>query len=210
MFIMYGPGITTPVPLEKLFKQRNVNKLSATEGSKVIKQDASEHDNYSVMYQQEKARQKYQAHEDDADRGLILKAAQIMSSPVVSVLSSMPVSEALSIFEQHGFRHLPVVSSKNELCGMISERDIYRCVCGSGSVCMHCSQKDQVLTVDSIMAKQVLTGSEETDARYISRLFVEQSIGGLPIVKDHQLTGIVTRSDILKAVMQNLNLDVWE
>ncbi|MDX8387843.1 MAG: CBS domain-containing protein [Ghiorsea sp.] len=210
MFIMYGPGITTPVPLEKLFKRRNVAKLSAAEGSKVIKQDASEHDNNTVLYQSEQARQKYQASQDGSSGSLILKAAQIMTSPVVSIYAHAPASEALSVFEQHSFRHLPVISEQNELCGLISERDIYRCICGSGSVCMHCSQEEQVLTVEKVMEKQVLTGSEETDARYISRLFVEQGVDAIPIVKDHQLTGIVTRNDILKAVMQNLNLDLWE
>jgi len=210
MFIMYGPGITTPVPLEKLFTRRSVTKLSASEGSEIIKQDVSEHDNYSVLYQPERARQKYQANEDGASGGLILRAAQIMTSPVVSILSSEPVSQALSIFEQNSFRHLPVVLNQNQLIGLVSERDIYRCVCGSGSVCMHCSQKDQVITVENVMEKQVLTASEETDARHISRLFVEQGIGAIPIVKNHQLTGMVTRNDILKAVMQNLNLDLWE
>jgi len=210
MFIMYGPGITTPVPLEKLFKQRNVNKLSASEGTRVIKQDAGEHDNNPILYQSERGLQKYKTSETERGGRLVLKAAQIMSSPVVAIQNNDPVSEALRIFEKDSFRHLPVISSQNEICGIISERDIYRCVCGSGSVCMHCSQKEQVLTVDHVMVKQVLTGSEETDARYISRLFVEQSIGALPIVKDHKLIGIVTRKDILKAVMQNLSLDIWE
>ncbi|MDQ7002784.1 MAG: CBS domain-containing protein [Ghiorsea sp.] len=32
----------------------------------------------------------------------------------------------------------------------------------------------------------------------------------MPIVEGDQLVGIVTRSDILKAVMLNLHLDVWK
>ncbi|MFV2031347.1 MAG: CBS domain-containing protein [Gammaproteobacteria bacterium] len=59
------------------------------------------------------------------------------------------------------------------------------------------------------MKSPVLTASEDTDVRYIARLFVEQRIGALPIVADGELKGIVTRSDVLSAVMRHFVLQLW-
>ncbi len=60
------------------------------------------------------------------------------------------------------------------------------------------------------MKDHVLSASADTDARYIARLFVEQRIGALPMMNDQQrLAGMITRSDILKAVMIHFDLSLW-
>jgi len=210
MFIMYGPGITNPVPLEKLFKQRKVAKTSATAQSKVIKEDAGEHDGNAVLHQPNLVQRKYRQNEGTKQIQPTLKAAQIMTTPVIAILAKTSVHEALDILESNQFRHLPVVSSEQALIGIVSEHDIYRCVCGTGLACMHCSTDNKDILIESVMEKQVLTASVDTDARYIARLFVEQGIGSVPIVEDNQLVGMVTHSDILRAVMLHFNLDVWE
>jgi len=59
------------------------------------------------------------------------------------------------------------------------------------------------------MTPEVLTASTDTDIRYIARLFVERRIGAMPIVRNNKLAGIITRSDILSAVMRHFNLEIW-
>ena len=139
-----------------------------------------------------------------------LKAAQVMTSPVVSLLANEQASKALDILNQGSFRHIPVLSEQQQLIGMVSDRDIYRCMCATRSGCMHCAKDKQSVLVEQVMKDEVLTASVDTDARFIARLFVEQRVGAMPIVEADKLVGIVTRSDILKAVMLNLHLDIWE
>jgi len=89
------------------------------------------------------------------------------------------------------------------------DRDIIRCLCGSGSSCIHCSTDKQSAQVKSMMQAPVLTTTIDTDARHIARLFVEQKVSAIPIMHGTRLAGIILRSDILRAVMLNFSLELW-
>jgi len=213
MFIAYGPGITNPIALEKLFVKPAVAKVAKSDETKNIKQeDMPHHDSSTSAYrfERERARKVYQLEEHTQSHQLSLKATQIMTTPVVSLQEGTSAREALKILDASDFRHVPVLSSQKQLIGMISDRDIYRCMCGSDAVCLHCSSTKEDVLVENIMKDQVLAANIDTDARYIARLFVEQRVGAMPVVENDLLVGIVTRSDILRAVMQNFNLDIWE
>jgi len=199
MFIAYGPGITNPIALEKLFVKPAVVKVAKSAETKNIKQDDTlHHDSSSSAYRSERIRAKksYQSEELIQKQQLSLQAAQIMTTPVVSLQAQMPAREALKVLNENNFRHVPILSNNNQLIGMISDRDIYRCMCGSDTACMHCSNAKEEILIDNIMKNQVLAANIDTDARYIARLFVEQKISAMPVVENNQLVGIVTRSDI--------------
>jgi len=213
MFIAYGPGITNPIALEKLFVKPAVVKVAKSAKTKNLKQEDTLHrDSSSSAYRSERDRVKkaYQSEELTQKQQPTLKAAQIMTTPVVSLQAQMPAREALKVLNANNFRHVPVLSDYNQLIGMISDRDIYRCMCGSDAVCLHCSSTKEEVLVEHVMKDQVLAASVDVDARYIARLFVEERVGAMPIVENDKLVGIVTRSDILKAVMLHFNLDIWE
>jgi acetoin utilization protein AcuB len=208
MFTVYGPGVTDPVHLEKLFVRPTVPKSGAISPKQAIKPgNAGGHS--PSAYQSELAKKQYQTVETANERHPALKASQIMTVPVVSVQAHSTVLEALNILDVGGFRHIPVLSPDNQLVGMISDRDIIRCMCGSGSVCVHCSATKQDMLIDEIMKDRVLTANVDTDARHIARLFVEQRIGAIPVVENGRLAGIITRSDILRAVMLHFDLNIW-
>ena len=63
--------------------------------------------------------------------------------------------------------------------------------------------------VGDVMTLEVLTASRKTDIRYITRLFVENRIGSIPIMDDRKIVGIITRNDILKAVIKNYKIELW-
>ena len=59
------------------------------------------------------------------------------------------------------------------------------------------------------MRSPVLTAVETTDVRLIARLFVEYHIGAVPVLAGHEIAGIITRSDVLRAVMLHYGLELW-
>jgi len=205
MFIAYGLGIKDPISLEKLFVKSAAIKNSKQEG-------IFHHDSSASAYrsERERARKAYQLEELTQNEQPSLKAAQIMTAPVVSLESHISAKEALKILNENHFRHVPVLSRHKQLIGMVSDRDIYRCMCDSNVACLHCSSTKEDVLVENIMKDQVLAADVDVDVRYIARLFVEQRVGSMPIVENDRLVGIVTRSDILRAVMLHFNLDVWE
>ncbi len=211
MFTVYGPGVTNPISLEQLFVRPAVAKTAAVAAKQAIKtkledehSSSAEADHYSSA-----GAQKYQSVEAQREKKPSLKAAQIMTAPVVYVLSTATLSVALKALAEGKFRHIPVLSLKQQLVGMISDRDMISCMCGSAALCVHCDEGKDEISVESVMKGNVLSASIDADARHIARLFVEQRIGAMPVTDHEQLVGIITRSDILRAVMVNFDLNLW-
>ncbi|VAW74253.1 hypothetical protein MNBD_GAMMA15-1814 [hydrothermal vent metagenome] len=139
----------------------------------------------------------------------VLFAEQIMTTPVITLSLQAKLSTALEIFQTRPFRHLPVISDHNRLAGIISDRDVMRYLGGFTEDFRQQAPHRSDDNIEHIMQSHVLAASKDTDVRHIARLFVEQHVGSMPIVTNGELTGIVTRSDILNAVMRHFVLELW-
>ncbi len=139
-----------------------------------------------------------------------LFANQVMISPVITLTIQAAINEAIKLFQANQFRHVPVLSSEGAVAGMISERDILRYLGGvTESYEKRKTQGTPSQRVTQLMQSRVLTASADTDVRYIARLFVDRRVGAMPIVTAGKLVGIITRSDILRAVMRHFELELW-
>ena len=102
--------------------------------------------------------------------------------------------EDLSIRASHkmqagGFRRLPVVSD-GKLVGIISERDLRE----------HRGHLEQI-KINGIMTENPITVTPATTVEEAAQIMLERQIGGLPVVADGRVVGIVTASDILRAFL---------
>jgi len=211
MFAVYGPGFSDRVRVPELLTKPLVRAASAAAESQavnnhVVPPDLEQSPHPSLA---EQAYQQSDHHHNDDNP--ILYAKQIMTAPVTYLTPQSTTAEALHCFEERGFRHLPVVESeRGALIGMVSDRDLLRCMCAEGVFCKAKSATDATApTIERFMQTRVLAARMEADARYIARLFVEKRIGAVPIVGDEGLVGIITRSDVLRAVMVHFNLSFW-
>lgn len=129
----------------------------------------------------------------------VLRAAQIMSFPVVTLYSDETLERAWEIFQEHRFRHILVISRDGKLVGILSDRDMLRC------------DKDRKTTeVEEIMAINILSAARDTSVREIARAMFRERIGCMPIVdREGNVVGILTRSDVLRAIMNVSTLEFW-
>lgn len=88
-----------------------------------------------------------------------------------------------------GFRRLPVVRD-GKLIGIISERDLRE----------HRGHLEQI-KINGIMTENPVTVTAATTVEEAAQIMLERQIGGLPVVADGHLVGIVTASDILRAFL---------
>ena len=213
-FILIGPGISNPVPLQKLFLRREVEETEEIAPKRAI--DEAHHtqhkfeDDVLVAEQMMSgaARAAYQSAEHVALDKLL--ARQIMVSPVMTLTPETTVDEAMQLFQVRGFRHLPVVADGDSgLLGMVSDRDLLRHLAGVNEAYQRQPARGGETRVGELIKLPVLTAAVDTDVRYIARLFVERHIGAVPIVDDGQLVGIITRSDLLGSVMRHFVLELW-
>lgn len=196
------------MPLGKVFKGAAVKKTDLIDAIHGL--DETEHRNDPVKHgQQRDAAQAYQSVKQVPRVPAVVLAEQIMTSPVVTLDSQATIDKALTLFRASQFRHLPIVSSADVLVGIVSERDILRHLAGVTENYQQLAQHHRGECAVQVMKSPVLTASGDTDVRYIAHLFVEQRIGALPIVTDGAIIGIITRTDVLKAVMRHFVLELW-
>lgn len=210
-FYVQGPNKHDLMPLERIFDKRIVNKTDGIKKSQTVA-PRQRHDNGTGYQHQSssEASRVYQTVDRLPDNGPALFASQIMTSPVNTLAADMSVDHAITLFNTRQLRHLPVVSAQNKVIGMLSDRDILQYMTGMPLV----GQSSMPVPnagdrIEQLMQSPVLTAVEGTDIRYIARLFVERRIGAMPIVADGKLTGIISRSDILQAVMSHYEVELW-
>lgn len=56
-----------------------------------------------------------------------MRAADVMSTGMLTVGRQMPIDECVRLMEQRQVRRVPVVDDKGRLCGIIAQADIARC-----------------------------------------------------------------------------------
>jgi len=196
------------MPLVKIFKEPVVEKTEAIVPKRAIN-EKEHHKGSSKHEQPQHAAQAYQTVRQLPQIQTVVLADQIMSSPVVTLSPQSTVDEALALFRARQVRHLPIVSPTGLLVGIISERDVLRHLGGVAENYQQQAKPNRDERVVLLMKSPVLTASRDTDVRYITRLFVEQRVGALPIVSDDGLKGIITRCDVLIAVMRHFVLELW-
>ncbi len=115
-----------------------------------------------------------------------------MSQRLITIDPGANLAEARRLLDQHRIRHLPVVE-ESKLVGIVSDRDI-RSAASASSL-------DRV-KVGVAMTGNVISVSPETQVQEAAKLMVLHRIGGLPVVKEGQLVGIITETDLLKAFVE--------
>lgn len=150
--------------------------------------------------------QEYARHQDHSTaRHQVILARDIMKSPVVTIAPGATLEHAWAIFTEKHFRHVPIVDKEGKLLGVISDRDLL----GATSVLAH-KNTPPPKTVKELMRESVLSATPDTEIRTVARVFVQEHIGSMPITEGTgHVVGIITRSDILRTLMNNVPLELW-
>jgi acetoin utilization protein AcuB len=125
-----------------------------------------------------------------------------MTSPVQAVPPTASIGEAIRIARTHGIRHLPVVEN-DRVVGIVSERDLRLAAPPLWS-----DQREELMqTLDTkkvgdVMARRVITAGPNTPVEEAARILWENRISCLPIVEDNVLVGILTETDLLRALVE--------
>ncbi len=205
MFTVYGPGVTDPMRLERLLNKPSVRQPSQVQRVLESKLEVASR-THQTASSLPSAYQVYREQERTSQSSKPLHAAQVMVSPVIFLYDEDSLEQAYEVLAHHHIRHLPLLSkATGRLVGILSDRDMCRCQCASRD-----ARHTQSTQLKDMMEPHVLAAHPDADVRDIARVFVEKHLGAMPIVEEHELVGMLTRSDILRVVMLHLNLDVWK
>ncbi len=134
-----------------------------------------------------------------------MKVRDLMTRKVITATAEDKVDRIFFLFHYENIRHIPIVSEKGKLVGIISDRDIKK-ILGPRQK-QHESKDGTVLTVSArkvrtIMRREPVTISPEEKAADAASIMVKRKIGALPVINKGKLVGIITATDILKAFVK--------
>ncbi|WP_221797843.1 CBS domain-containing protein [Oceanobacter mangrovi] len=145
----------------------------------------------------------YQRHNKGATSSNV--AADIMSSPVISISPDATIAEAWRLFQQHGIRQLPVVRDQ-QLQAMLYERTLLQHGFLEGGSNF---QQFAASQIQPLLQRPVLCVYADTDLMTVAHLFAEQQVECVPVVNDSELVGLITRGDFIKAMAQQSGYSFW-
>ncbi len=103
-------------------------------------------------------------------------------------------------------RRFPVLDKNRRLVGIVAYDDLLHASPSSvTSLTMwEISYLLSQVKIDEVMSKEVITVTEDTTLEDAARLMVDNKIGGLPVMRDGALVGIITESDLFKVFLELL------
>ena len=116
----------------------------------------------------------------------------VMTSPAKSVGVGESVIEAVKKMNKYKISSVVVIGRKR-LVGMITERDIMERI-------VEPFMDPRIVKAKDIMSSPVVTISPDVTIEEASTLMVKNRIKKLPVVKDGRLLGIVSATDLIRAV----------
>jgi acetoin utilization protein AcuB len=129
-----------------------------------------------------------------------------MSKHPITVTADVHIDEALKVMRDNKVRRLPVVDKDGRLVGIVSEMDLlYASPSPATSLSVYEIHYLMArITLQDVMTKEVISIEEDTALEEAARIMVDNKIGGLPVVRDGKLVGIITETDLFKVFLELL------
>jgi CBS domain-containing protein len=125
---------------------------------------------------------------------LTRKASDIMTRPVISAKENASARDVALQLMTGLFSGMPVTNDEGKLVGIVTELDLLKAV-QDGKELVRTTARD-------IMTQDVATARVDATVEEFITIMEEFHIIRLPIVKDGKLVGIVSRSDILRSLIE--------
>ncbi|MGD2156647.1 MAG: CBS domain-containing protein [Anaerolineales bacterium] len=126
-----------------------------------------------------------------------------MSHPVITIPPNMPINEALNLMRREHIRRAPVIKD-GKLVGIVSDKDLLN-ASPSPATSLSIWEMNYLLSkimVRDVMTKKVRTVNKDTPIEEAARIMSDNKIGGLPVMSNGRVVGIVTETDLFKIFLE--------
>jgi CBS-domain-containing membrane protein len=145
------------------------------------------------------------------------RVGQIMSTNIIKVYPNTPVSQIAKLMSDNDISGLPVVDENDKVLGVVTELDLivrnarfkmptYFVILDSIIYLERPKHFQERLkhvlgtTAEEIMSKPAVTVTPEATIEELAEIMVERRMNPVPVIKNNRLAGIVSRSDIIRAM----------
>ncbi|MBR0670378.1 CBS domain-containing protein [Neoroseomonas soli] len=144
-----------------------------------------------------------------------MRAKDIMTPDPVSVPPDTPLEAVAARMADRGISGLPVVDTDGRLVGLVTDGDLMRRLSAkedkpaSFFAAILGANADQALAyarahgrrVRDVMSTNLATVTEDATVEEVAHILETKRIRRVPVLRDGRLVGVVSRADLLRAVM---------
>jgi acetoin utilization protein AcuB len=112
-----------------------------------------------------------------------------MTENPITIEPGDALSRASQKMQAGGFRRLPVVNEAR-LVGIVTERDLRE----------HRGHLEHI-KINAVMTEHPLTATPDMTLEEAAGIMLAHQIGGLPVIHDGRLVGIITATDVMRAFL---------
>lgn len=147
-----------------------------------------------------------------------MNVADIMTRTVISVTPETTIAEAAQLLLQHRISGLPVVDAGGAVVGIVTEGDLLRRV-ETGTQRRHARWLEFLIApgrlareytdanarkVGEVMSEDVVSATPRDALSDVVEVMERRRVKRLPVIEAGRLVGIVSRANLVQALMQNL------
>ncbi len=129
-----------------------------------------------------------------------------MSTKPVTISADVSITEALRVMRRNQVRRLPVLDREGKMVGIVSEKDLlYASPSPATSLSIY-EMHDLLsrLRVSELMTTDLITVTPDIPLEEAARIMADNKIGGLPVMENGNLVGIITETDVFKVFLELL------
>ena len=127
----------------------------------------------------------------------MLEAKDIMNKKVVCIKKDTPVVDAIRLMAKKNITGIPVIEDDMTLIGILSEQDALRL--------FHTYEDEKDRTVYDFMTHPAVYFEQDEPLLDVCYCLRDNSIRRVPITSNLKVVGVISRSDILKCI-----LELWD
>ena len=143
-----------------------------------------------------------------------MNAAEIMTKRVITVRPDTNIAEIAGLLLNHKVTAVPVIDDDRHVVGIVSEGDLlghppsdsprawWLQLFNDDTVCLEEIATARHLKARDVMTKPVVTVVDQTPVAVIATLMRRRKVKRVPVLQDGKLVGIVSRTDLLEALMR--------
>ncbi|HTE53730.1 MAG TPA: CBS domain-containing protein [Kofleriaceae bacterium] len=122
-----------------------------------------------------------------------------MSAEVVTLGRDETLDIADRIMSLGRIRHMPVVDGDGRLCGVVSQRDLFR---GALATALGLPRATQARLLGALLVREVMnpepiTTTPDTPLTEAAEVMLHRKVGCLPVLDGDRLVGILTEADFV-------------
>ncbi len=132
-----------------------------------------------------------------------MQVRERMSPNPITIPPDTSVPDALRLMRDKRVRRLPVIDKQGKLAGIVSDKDLLLASPSPATTLAVWEIPELLgkLKVSSVMTRPVITVGPDTPLEEAARIMADRRIGGLPVMDGGRLVGIITETDLFKALL---------